>query len=207
VRQKVKLAAVRSYETVEASIVKGYGRAQVRLYWTCLQSKSDATDILYLNAADSLEEWERSPSIYEKAVAAHPELVKLTDRLRTYGSGPATSTLTTRREDVEYGRRDVDLRSMKALRLTVFEVRAGHEGRFMRAMRMGAGDASPWLLYEANDSSTFFLMAPMRSAAEMRKGPALPHGVQELKGVYTVTKSTVYLIRPAMSRIELRTQK
>src|SRR5438874_13663689 len=95
VRQKVKPTAVRSYETLEASIVKAYGRAQVRLYWTCLQSKSDATDILYLNAADSLEEWARSPSIYEKAVAAHPDLVKLTDRLRTYGSSPATSTLTT----------------------------------------------------------------------------------------------------------------
>ncbi len=55
VRQKVKRTAVRSYEALEASIVKAYGRAQVGLYWTCLQSKSDATDILYLNAADSLE--------------------------------------------------------------------------------------------------------------------------------------------------------
>jgi hypothetical protein len=207
VRQKVKRAAVHSYESLEATIVKAYGRAQVPLFWTCLQSKSDATDILYLNTADSIEQWDQGPAIYARAIAAHPDLVKLGDRLRTFQNGAPTSTLTTRREDVEYGRPDVDLRSMKALRLTVFEVRAGHEGRFMRAMRMGAGGGSPWLLYEANDSSTFFLMAPMRSAAEARKGPALPHGVQELKNVYTVTQSTVYLTRPTMSRVELRTKK
>src|SRR5438046_1865070 len=95
VRQKVKRASVRSYETLEASIVKAYGRAQVRLFWTCLQSKTDATDVLYLNTADSLEQWNEAPSIYARASASHPELVKLTDRLRTFTSSPAANTLTT----------------------------------------------------------------------------------------------------------------
>jgi len=202
VRQQLKRGAVRTYESIEASIVKAYEHAHVPISWTCLQSKTDASDILYLNTAESLDEWTEKVARLTQALAAHPELGKLTDRLQTLGGSPPTSTLTTRREDLAYDRTDVDLRTMKALRLTVFEVTAGHEGQFVRAMRMGGGRTSPWLLYEANEGSTFFLVAPLRSASEAKKGPALPHRLQDLKSVYTVTASTVYLMRPAMSHLE-----
>jgi len=173
----------------------------VRVFWTCLQSKTDATNILYLNAAESVDDWERITRRHARDTAPHPELAKLTDRLRTLNAAPPTSTLTTRREDVVFSRTDVDLRTMKALRMVVFEVVAGHEGQFVRAIRRAAGRSSPWLLYEANDTSTFFLVAPLRSEKEAKQGPPLPSRLQELKSVYTVTASTVYLMRPAMSHL------
>jgi hypothetical protein len=205
VRQKLKRNAVQAYVSLEASIAHAFEHAHVRVFWTCFQSKSDATDILYLNTAESLANWDEIGKRYTQSAAAHPELGRLTDHLRAYVAGPATSTLTTHREEIAFGRTDVDLRTMKALRLTVLEVAAGHEGRFVRAMRR-SGRTSPWLVYEANDASTFFLIAPLRSASEGKKGPPLPSSVQELKNVYTVTGSTLYLMRPAMSHIELRTK-
>ncbi len=201
VRQTLKRGAAHTYESIESSIVKAYEHAHVRVFWTCLQSKTDATDILYLNAAESIDDWEKIGRRHERETAPHPELAKLTDRLRTLNAAPPTSTLTTHREDVAFSRTDVDLQTMKALRLVTFEVTAGREGQFVRAVRMGAGRSSPWLLYEATEASRFFLVAPLRSAKEAKHGPALPHRLQALKSVYTVTASTVYLMRPAMSHL------
>jgi len=205
VRQTLKRGAAHTYESLESSIVKAYERANVRVFWTCLQSKTDATDVLYLNAAESTDDWEKIGRRLERETAPHPELAKLTDRLRTLNAAPPTSTLTTRREDVVFGRTEVDLKTMKALRMVIFEVIAGHEGQFVRAVRVGAGRSSPWLLYEATDASRFFLVAPLRSAKEGKHGPPLPLRLQELKNIYTVTASTVYLMRPTMSHLPLQT--
>jgi len=97
VRQTLKRGAAHTYGSIESSIVKAYERAHVRVFWTCLQSKTDATNILYLNAAESVDDWERITRRHARDTAPHPELAKLTDRLRTLNAAPPTSTLTTRR--------------------------------------------------------------------------------------------------------------
>ena len=58
VRHRLKPGTTHTYETLEASIVKAWARANVQVFWTALQSNTDATDILYVNMAD----WERSRS-------------------------------------------------------------------------------------------------------------------------------------------------
>ena len=47
---------------------------------------------------------------------------------------PRFRYLTTRRDDIEFGRSDVDFATMRALLLTTFHVQAGHEGRFVDAV-------------------------------------------------------------------------
>ena len=199
VRQKLRRGTPREYESLEASIVKGYERAHAQVFWIGLQSKSDATDVLYLNLADSREQWDQMAARYQEVVAAHPELPRLQSRLAALGAGAPTSTLTTRRDEIGYSRTDVDLLTMRALRLVVFHVKAGREGAFVRAARTAEGRMMPWSVYESNEDSTFFLVAPMRSVSEARKTPAIPLRLQQLKRVCSRTETGVYLVRPTMS--------
>jgi len=198
VRQKLKPGTSHSYESLETAIVAAYEQAHVPVFWIMLQSRTDATDIVYLNVADSLDQWEEIGARYRKAAAAHPELEKMSARLATF-IDRSTSTLTTRRDEVPFSRKGVDFQTMRALRLTVFEVNAGHEGRFVNAARAAAGRLAPWLLYEANETPTFMLVAPLRTASRAKKMPAIPRRLLELKNTLSATADGVYTVRPHMS--------
>jgi len=199
VRQKLKPGTSHSYESLETAIVAAFEQARVPLFWIMLQSRTDATDIVYLNVADSLEEWNDLPARYRKAVAAHPELEKMSARLATFIER-TTSTLTTRRDEIPFSRSGIDLQTMRAMRLTVFEISPGHEGRFVKAARGTSDRAAPWLLYEANDAPTFMLVTPLRTARHANKASALPHRLQELKEEGTPSADGVYAVRLHMSR-------
>ena len=199
VRQKLKPGTSHSYESLETAIVAAYEQAHVPLFWIMLQSRNDATDIVYLNVADSIEEWGEFPARYRKAVAAHPELEKMSARLASF-IDHTTSTVTTRREEIPFSRTGVDLQTMRALRLTVFEVSPGHEGRFVKAARGAAGRSAPWLLYEATDSPTFMLVAPLRAVPRPKKTPAIPRRLLDVKDILVRTSDGVYTVRPHMSR-------
>lgn len=198
VRQKLKPGTSRSYQALETAIVAAYEQARVPVFWIMLQSRTDATDIVYLNVADSMEDWEAMGARYRKAAAAHPELDKMSARLATFIQH-STSTLTTRRDEIPFSRTAVDLQNMRALRLTVFEVPPGHEGRFVTAARASASRGVPWLLYEANDASTFMIVAPLRTASRLKKAPGIPRRLLELKDNRSPTDEGVYALRPQMS--------
>ena len=197
VRQKLKPGTSHSYEALETAIVAAYEQAHVPLFWIMLQSRADATDIVYLNVADSLEEWEQFPARYRKAIAAHPELEKMSARLAAF-IDRTTSTLTTRRDDIPFSPAGVDLQTMRAMRLTALDVSPGHEGRFVNAARGASGRAAPWLLYEANDAPTFMFVTPLRSA-RAKKTPAIPRRLQALKDDLTPSADGMYAVRLHMS--------
>jgi hypothetical protein len=197
VHQKLKPGTSHSYESLETAIVAAFEQSRVPLFWIMLQSRTDATDIVYLNVADSLEEWNELPARYRKAVAAHPELEKMSARLATFIER-TTSTLTTRRDEIPFSRTGIDLQTMRAMRLTVFEISPGHEGRFVKAARGASDRAAPWLLYEANDAPTFMLVTPLRTSKHASK--ALPHRLQGLKEDGTPSADGVYAVRLHMSR-------
>ena len=67
VRQKLKPGTAHSYEALETAIVAAYEQARVPVFWIMLQSRTDATDIVYLNVADSIEDWEAIGARYRKA--------------------------------------------------------------------------------------------------------------------------------------------
>ena len=151
VHQKLKPGTSQSYEALEMAIVAAYEQAHVPLFWIMLQSRADATDIVYLNVAESLEEWNELPARYRKVVAAHPELEKMSARLATFIER-TTSTLTTRRDEIPFSRSGIDLQTMRAMRLTVFQVSPGHEGRFVNAARGASDRAAPWLFVRSERS-------------------------------------------------------
>src|SRR5439155_2484083 len=148
------------------------------------------------NVHESREQADRMAAVYNETVPRHPELLRLQQRLTTLRASEPASTLTVRRDEFVYGGKDVDFATMGALRVTVFHVRAGHEGDFVDAAQ--AGRAVPWALYEDTTSPTFFLVVPLRAPSQ-RGDTKLPRGLRRLKGIYTADKPVVYAVRPAMS--------
>jgi len=196
VRQTLKPATAAAYAALEATIVRSYDRARMPLYWIALQSVKDPREVLYLNLFDAREDLDRATAAYNDSIKKYPELTKLAQRLTTYQLRPATSMLTSYRDEIAYTRQGTTLATMEALRLTVIHVHAGREGEFLEAAQPGR--PVPWLLYEDTSSSTFFMVTPLRSAAD-RKGGGLPRALRRLKRIYTAEKPVVYAVRHAMS--------
>src|SRR5262249_26888158 len=108
VRQTLKRGTSAAYAALRATIDRGYERAKIRMYWIALQASKSATEILYLNLFDAPDGLERATAIYRETMPRHADLVRLQQRLAAYGASAPISTLTTRRDEFVYGRRDVD---------------------------------------------------------------------------------------------------
>src|SRR5260370_19183284 len=94
---------------------------------------------------------------------------------------PQTSMLTPRRDDGDQAVGRPDFAAMRALRLTIFQVKPGHEGDFITAVRTTNAKDRFWLVYEANETSTFVLISPMRtSRVDRGEGPAIPRTLSRL---------------------------
>jgi hypothetical protein len=200
VHHKLKRGTASNYQTLEANIVGAYDRAKVpRFHWLTFQSTKDSRDVLYLNLANTVDEFQSLADSWPAVSAAHPELTRLQQRLEKLIESQS-STLTTRRDDIEYGRADVDFASMRALLLTTVHVTAGHEGRFVEAVRRASGSHAPWILYEATQESTFVLVAPLKSRAEAKRTAPVPRAVKSLKGVYRDIDTRLYALAASMSR-------
>jgi hypothetical protein len=199
VRVKVKPKSAAAYGALEAQISRAYDRAKARVYWICLQAR-DASDVLYLNLHDSPEDAERMVAAYRDAVRLHPELTALTDRLAEM-TASSTSTMTTRRDDVDRVAPGVDFARLHTIRVTTFDVRPGREGDFLKAIRTTSAKEGSWLVYEANEASTFMLLTLTRTASGRHSGPAVPRAVRRLNGVYGKADTRLYQVRPAMSHV------
>jgi hypothetical protein len=201
VHHKLKRGAPANYRSLEASIVAAYERAKVPLFfWLTFQSTKEPRDVLYLNLANTTEEFNHLSEVWPTLAAAHPELPRMQQRLAKLIDSQS-STLTARRDEIAFGRSDVDFTTMRALQLMTFHVKPGHEGKFMDAVRAASGGRAPWIVYESTDDSTFVLLAPMRLAAQARRAASVPRAVRELRGVYRKADVQLYLLSPAMSRV------
>jgi hypothetical protein len=200
VHVRLKAGTSAAYESLEASIVRAWQRARIRVYWVALQSPKDAKDVLYLNLLQTPADVDRAAAAYAEAVKQHPELVKLQQRLTEFTSG-STSTLTTHRDEVEHTPGGVDFATMRMLQLTTFQVTPGREGDFITAIRTANAKEAPWLVYEANDAPTFVLITLKRSVSDRLDAPAIPRTLRRFRGVYTKAETRIYAVRPAMSRV------
>jgi hypothetical protein len=201
VRVKLKAGSSAAYESLEASTVRAWARARIRVYWIALQSPKDAKDVLYLNLFRTADEMDRATAAYNDALKQHAELPKLQQRLTELTDSSAT-TLTTRRDDVDRAPAGVDFATMRALRLTTFQVRPGHEGDFLNAIRTANPKDGSWLVYEANDSSTFALINLKKTTTfDRRDGPAVPRTLRRFQDTSGKADTRVYVVRPAMSHV------
>jgi hypothetical protein len=201
VRVKVRAGSTGSYEALEASIVRAFERARLNIYWIGLQSQKDAKEILYLNLFSSPEELDRATAAYNESAKLHPELTKLHQRLNEL-TVSSTTTLTSRRDEVEPTAGRPDFAAMRAVRVTIIQVKPGHEGDFITAVRTTKAKDRPWLVYESTDTSTFALVTLKRSPrSERTDGPSVPRSLRRYRQDATKADTHVYTVRPTMSHV------
>jgi hypothetical protein len=189
-----------AYAAVEAQVVRAFERARARVYWIGLQSSKDAHDILYLNLFSAADDVGRATDAYRSAAATHPDLGQLQQRLTALTASTST-TLTTRREDIDRAAMEADFATMRTLRLTTFQVQPGREGEFIKAVRTANPKDGAWLVYEANESSTFVLLTLKKGAINRKDGPAIPRTLRHGKALYLKSDSRVYSVKPALSHV------
>lgn len=199
-RVRIKSKDPAAYTALESQIVRAFERARARVYWIGLQSPKDAHDILYLNLFSSTADLDRATESYRTAAAAHPDLTPLQQRLSDL-TASTSSTVTTRRDDIDRALTDADFATMRTLRLTTFQVQPGREGEFIRAIRTATPKDGAWLVYEANDSSTFLLITLKKAAINRKDGPAIPRTLRHGKGLYLKSDSRIYAVKPGMSHV------
>jgi len=197
---KVKPKDSGTYAAVEAQVARAFERARARVYWIGLQSSKDAHDVLYLNLFASANDVGRATEAYRSAAAAHPDLGQLQQRLTALTASTST-TLTTRRDDIDRAAMEADFATMRTLRLTTFQVQPGREGEFIKAIRTANPKDGAWLVYEANDSSTFVLVTLKKGGMTRKDGPPIPRTLRHGKALYLKSDSRVYAVKPAMSHV------
>jgi hypothetical protein len=198
---KLKRGAAGSYGALEGTMARAYERARVKVYWVGLQASKDTNEVLYLKLSDAPESADGVAAIDRESLKQHPEIVKLQQRLSELEASE-TAMLTTRRDDVDPPGGRPDFATMRAVRLTVFQVRPGREGDFITAIRTTGARERGWLVYEANESSTFALITPLRlSRSDRNDGPPVPRTLRRFKGVYMKADTRTYSVRPALSHV------
>ena len=71
----------------------------------------------------------------------------------------------------------------------------------MEGIRAAAASGAPWIVYEANEESTFVLVMPLRSRTDARRAATLPRAIRELRGaVYRRAETGLFVFAPTMSR-------
>jgi hypothetical protein len=196
---RVKPGSSGAYAAAELQVVRAFERTRTPVYWIGLQAPKDSLDVLYLNLFESREALDRATAAYQDAAKQHSELQNLQKRMNELTAGQ-TSMWTLRREDVDRPPQSVDFSTLRTLRVTTFQVRAGREGAFVQAVRTANPKDGSWLVYESADSPTFLLLTLKRSGLAKADGPALPRNVRH-KDVYTKADTRVYTVRPAMSHV------
>ncbi|HEY7286035.1 MAG TPA: hypothetical protein VH497_11360 [Vicinamibacterales bacterium] len=199
-RVRIKAKDPSTYSALESQIVRAFEHARARVYWIGLQSPKDARDVLYLNLFSSTDDLNHATESFRTAAAAHPDLTQLQRRLADL-TASTNSTVTTRRDDIDRAVPEADFATMRTLRVTTFQVVPGREGEFIKAIRTASPKDGAWLVYEANDSSTFLLITLKKSAINRSDGPAIPRTLRHGKGLYVKSDSRVYTVKPAMSHV------
>ncbi|HEY7289333.1 MAG TPA: hypothetical protein VH583_05800 [Vicinamibacterales bacterium] len=200
VHVRLKTQTSSAYASIESQIARAYERARIRLHWICLQSSKDLNDIVYLNLYESPEDADRATAVYKDKVEPSRELSALQQKL-TELTASSTSMLTTRRDDVDRPPMDADFATLRTMRLTTFDVRPGHEGEFIKAIRTATPKDGTWLVYEANKSSTFLLITLKKASITRKDGPPIPKALRHARDAYIKADSRVYTVRPSMSHV------
>jgi hypothetical protein len=196
---RLKAGSSGPYAAAELQVVRAFERTRTPVYWIGLQAPKDAHDVLYLNLFESREAFDRATAAYRDAAKQHAELPNLQKKLNDLMAAQ-TSMWTLRREDVGRPPQGVDFSTLRTVRVTTCQVRAGREGAFVQAVRTANPKDGSWLVYESADSPTFLLLTLKRSALTKADGPAIPRNVRH-KDVYTKAETRIYTVKPAMSHV------
>jgi hypothetical protein len=223
VHQELKPGRSGAYAELETSIARIYSRENIPVFWIELGSITGPSEVLYLNLFDSSEEMAKTMDALNAALAAHPELAQMQERLLQENTSNGTTVLGVRRDDMGYRANTIDFSKMRALRLSTVFAHPGYERAFMET-EWSLSEASEkvharsaWAVYEVVGGlpePSFVVVTPMQSLQDIdgiveasrslkaTEGGALEQHLQELARIaYGTSDTRLFGVGPRLSHV------
>jgi hypothetical protein len=210
-RQKLEVAVARACEHLD-----------VPNDWIDLESVSGPTEALFFDPFDSFEHMDTAVADWPRIYAAHPELARSQEELRSLVASERT-IIAVRRDDLGYRPQSIDFSKARYMRVLEVRLNPGHERDFAEAFRiLGAAYEkikanTPWVVYQVNvgmPSPAFLVFMPLRELKQnddllnWRKdlreaeGEDAVHQTEQIaREAYAGTESNLYVISPNMSHV------
>jgi hypothetical protein len=199
-------------ERLEIETCKKFEEFGVPIAWIELEAISGSPEALFFDSASSFQEIDRAGQLLSEMYTAHPELGQLQNEIEERMASSKT-VFAKLREDMGRPSR-VDLSKAHYWRITVVNVRPGHESDFAEADK-ARGRSNPdaaWIVYEV-DSGTelpkFIEIETLGALADAGKRYGVePNSKQAQKerdqirqDAYVSVESNLYAVHPEMSHV------
>jgi hypothetical protein len=222
VHQEFKSGKESDRQKLEVAISRACDRLNVPNSWIDLESITGFPRTLFFDPFDSFEHVDTAFAEWPQIFAAHPDLARMQEELKTLVSSERT-VIAVRRDDLGFRPQSIDLSKARFLRVLEVQLHPGHESDFAEAFRILGGAYerikanTPWVVYQVNvgmPSPTFLVFVPMRalrqnddlldwrrSLREAEGEEAAQRMEQLAKDAYATTESNLYVISPETSHV------
>ncbi len=222
VHQEIQFGKEGERKKLEMAVTRACEHLDVPNSWIDLESLTGAPEALFFDPLDSFEQLDNVSFVWSRLLAAHPEIARMQEEIKTVVGSERTS-IAVRRDDLGYRVNDIDFSKARFLRVLEVRLYPGHESDFVEAFKI-LGDAyqridanMPWVVYQVNvgmPSPTFLVFVPMRALKEnddlLARRASLGEaegeaGSQRMEQIaresYTSTESNLYAVSPEMSHV------
>jgi hypothetical protein len=222
VHQEYRFDKLGERQKLEVAIARACERLDVPNDWIDLESISGPTEALFLDPFDSFEQMDTAVADWPRIYAAHTELGRAQEELRSLVASERT-IVAVRRDDLGYRPQSIDFSKARYLRVLEVRLNPGHESDFVETFRiLGAAYEkikanTPWVVYQVNvgmPSPAFLVFMPLRelkqnddllnwrkSLREAEGEDAVHQTEQIAREAYAGTESNLYAISPEMSHV------
>ena len=222
VHQEYRFDKQSERQKLEVAIVRACEHLDVPNDWIDLESVSGPTEALFFDPFDSFEHMDTAVADWPRIYAAHPELARSQEELRSLVASERT-IIAVRRDDLGYRPQSIDFSKARYMRVLEVRLNPGRERDFAEAFRiLGAAyekikASTPWVVYQVNvgmPSPAFLVFMPLRELKQnddllnWRKdlreaeGEDAVHETEQIaREAYATTESNLYVISPNMSRV------
>jgi hypothetical protein len=209
-------------QKLEVAIARACEHLDVPNDWIDLESVSGRTEALFFDPFDSFEHMDTAVADWPRIYAAHPELARSQEELRSLVASERT-IIAVRRDDLGYRPLSIDFSKARYMRVLEVRLNPGHERDFAEAFRiLGAAyekikATTPWVVYQVNvgmPSPAFLVFMPLselkqnddllnwRKDLREAEGEDAAHQTEQIaREAYAATESNLYAISPAMSHV------
>jgi hypothetical protein len=223
VHERLKPGRDAAYDGMLSNIRDDYERFNIPAYWIEMKSITGPNEGFSLNFGDSFGDLEKMGAGMAAAVAAHPELAGLQDRLLAENTSNVTNFIAERVDALGSRAATINFAKMRMLQVRVFHIRPGHEAEFAEAAKSIASayekvaGSPPWVIYAVHSGAPVpcYLMLTALSSlkdeddAAARHVPAMEvaeaatqQRLQEIaRSAYDSIETNIYVVNPLLSHM------
>jgi len=209
-------------QKLEVAISRACDHLKVPNDWIDLESISGPPEALFFDPFDSFEHMGAAFADWPRIYAAHPELARAQEELRSLVAAERT-IIAVRRDDLGYRPQPIDFSKARFLRVLEVRLIPGHERDFVEAFRILSAAYekikadTPWVVYQVNvgmPSPAFLVFMPLRELKqnddllnwrkdlrEAEGEDAVNQTAQIAREAYAATESNLYAISPKTSHV------